>query len=187
MHYSPRIESAIRFAAKRHDGHVRVERERLPYVTHVFSVAVMVSNFTDSEDAVIAALLHDTLEDTQATADDIEKLFGLHVRQVVESVTEPKLPVWKERKLGYLAQLEAAPLDALYVAAADKIHNIESKLALFEHEGIGSQKKWSNPPSEYVWYHGSVVDIISRRLPGALAEKLAHVFAKEKELTERSS
>lgn len=180
MKYTDKLEAAIRFAGIRHDGHLRVERERLPYITHLVSVSVLVSNHTEDEDTIIAGLLHDILEDTKTTAEEVRHLFGNDVCQMVMSVTEPKKQVWKERKLGYLLQLESASEGALLIAAADKLHNIRSKLALLHAEGSESSGKWSNPPSEYVWYHGEVVALIERRLRSPIVSMLRAAFNEEK-------
>lgn len=180
MKYSDALEAAIRFAAIRHDGHVRVERERLPYISHLISVSILVSNYTHDEETIIAGLLHDILEDTKTTADELSRKFGSKVCEMVLSVTEPKHPIWKERKNGYIAQLETASEGALIVAAADKIHNIRSKRVLIREEGLDSSRKWSNVPDEYVWYHGQVAELLERRLKNPIVKLLLAEYALEK-------
>ena len=64
MNLTPRIEYAIRTVALLHDGQTRRAEQNIPYVSHVFSVAVLLSHYSDDEDVFIGGLLHDVLEDT---------------------------------------------------------------------------------------------------------------------------
>lgn len=192
MNHTPQIKKAIQFSAKKHDGLYRRDGAQLPAITHPFSVALLVAEDlpaqaggTDDE-AVIAALLHDTLEDTDTTSDEIEKEFGSAVRELVEAVSEPKRDAsgralsWRGRKEAYFRQLETAPETALVIMAADKIDNIESKIAAFEAEGPSILKRWSQPASEYLWYHGAALELAKRRIPEhPLTTRLAEVHARE--------
>ena len=101
--YSYRIEQAIRAAAILHKDQLRKGSAPLPYVTHLFAVAMIVSDYTDDEDTIISALLHDTLEDTDYGAGEFQEDFGGKVREIVEALSEPKevegrSTTWKERK-----------------------------------------------------------------------------------------
>ena len=189
MNHTPQIKRAIQFAAKKHHGQMRRETEPLPYVTHLFSVALLVAEACADDDVVIAALLHDTLEDTETTANEIEKQFGLTVRTLVEAVSETthdaqgkRLP-WRERKEGYFKKLETAPSDALVIMAADKVDNIESKITAFEIEGPTLLKRWPRPVSEYLWYHATALNLARKRIPAhPLTKRLAEVHARERKV-----
>ncbi|MEK7086234.1 MAG: HD domain-containing protein [Patescibacteria group bacterium] len=185
MNHTPQIKRAIQFAARKHHGQMRLETEPLPYVTHLFSAALLVAEDGAHDDVVTAALLHDTLEDTDTTRDEIVTLFNEYVAELVESVSERKeiegRPLdWKERKTDYLARLEGAKDDAILIAVADKIDNIESKLEAFEKEGAALLGRWKQPVGEYLWYHGEALRIAQARLPEhALTKRLAEVYARE--------
>ena len=187
MNHTPQIKKAIQFAARKHHGHMRVETEPLPYVTHLFSVALLVAEDGAHDDVVTAALLHDTLEDTSTTREEIVAAFNERVATLVESVTELKeidgvALTWKERKTDYLARLAEADDDAIVVALADKIDNVESKLEAFEREGSALLERWKQPPEEYLWYHGEALRIGQTRLSNhRLTKRLAEAHAKEKE------
>lgn len=187
MNHTPQIKKAIEFAARKHHGQMRVEIEPLPYVTHLFSVALLVAEDGAHDDVVTAALLHDSLEDTDTTREEIVQAFNEHVALLVEAVTEIKEREgtevgWKERKTAYLANLETAPDDAVIIATADKVDNIESKLEAFEKEGESIHARWLQPPGEYLWYHGEALRIAQTRLPEhRLTRRLAEVHAREKE------
>lgn len=185
MNHTPQIKRAIQFAARKHHGQMRRETEPLPYVTHLFSVALLVAEDGANDDVVTAALLHDILEDTDTTREEIVIAFNEHVAELVESVSELKEKDgkrldWKERKTDYLVRLENASVDAVLIAIADKVDNIESKLEAFEKEGDALLMRWKQPSNEYLWYHGEALRIAQAQLPDhPLTKRLAEVHAKE--------
>ncbi len=186
MNHTPEIKKALQFAARKHHGQMRKETEPLPYVTHLFSVAILVAEDGADDEVVCAALLHDSLEDTDTTEEEISSLFGERVLELVLSVTEKKeiegkKLTWKERKADYLIRLEAASDGAVLIAAADKIDNIESKLEAFEKEGKSLLSRWGQPPESYLWYHGEVARIAGERMPTRrLVQRLLEVHARER-------
>jgi len=185
MNHTPQIKKAIQFAAKKHNGHLRKETEPLPYITHLFSVALLVAEDGADDDTVSAALLHDTVEDTDTTREEIAQAFNERVADLVTAVTEPTGLPWKERKTHYLAHLETADDEALIIAIADKIDNIESKLAAYEKEGDMIHSRWSQKPEEYLWFHDEALCIAQKRLPEhRLTKRLASVHEKEKEMVQ---
>ena len=182
MNHTPQIKKAIQFAAKKHNGHMRKETEPLPYITHLFSVALLVAEDGADDDTVSAALLHDTVEDTETTREEIATEFNERVAELVTAVSEPSRLPWKERKTHYLAQLEKADDEALLIAIADKIDNIESKLAALEKEGSSLFDRWSQEPEAYTWFHGEALRIAKTRLPEhRLTKRLAEACAQEQE------
>ncbi len=188
MNHTPQIKRAIQFAARKHHGQLRRETEPLPYVTHLFSVALLVAEDGADDDVVTAALLHDTIEDTGTTREEIVAAFNERVATLVESVSEAKEKDgeklgWKERKADYLARLERASDDAVLIAIADKVDNIESKLEAFEREGVALLKYWKQPPAEYLWFHGEALRIAQAHLPDhPLTKRLTEAYAKEKQV-----
>lgn len=139
--YSDRINHAFAFAAKHHDQQVR-KGTRLPYLTHPANVAVILTRYGQDEDTVIAAILHDVVEDcvrvgytSEMLASRIGEKFGSTVLDTVLAVTEVRVGPdgvelsHEERKADYLDRLAAASDSARWVCAADKIHNAGSILA----------------------------------------------------------
>jgi (p)ppGpp synthase/HD superfamily hydrolase len=186
MHHTPQIKKALQFAARKHHGQMRVETEPLPYITHLFSVALLVAEDGAHDDVVTAAMLHDTLEDTPTTYEELQNTFNDNVATLVQSVSETKEKngekiEWKERKLHYLEQIQSASDDALLISIADKIDNIESKLEAFEKEGPAVHAHWKRPPEDYLWFHNEVLKIVLARLPQhRLTTRLQEVHLKEK-------
>ena len=90
------LNRAIQEAAIAHGAQKRKGTD-IPYITHPFMVAMILSEAGYTEDEVVAGVPHDTLEDTELTADDIENLFGKHVREIVVGCTKQ---VALQRQLG---------------------------------------------------------------------------------------
>jgi len=118
--YSDRINHALAFAAKHHDGQVR-KGTKLPYLTHPANVAIILTRYGQPEDTVVAGILHDVVEDCVrdgVSAHDLEdrigRKFGHEVLQTVLSVTkrrtdEDGVPLSSEdQKADYLARLADA-------------------------------------------------------------------------------
>ena len=197
MNHTPQIKKAIQFAARKHHGHFRAETEPLPYITHLFSVALLVAEDLSAQaggagdDVVSAALLHDTLEDTDTTREELASTFNERVAELVGHVShaaehEGKELDWKERRARYLKHLEEAPEEALLIAIADKIDNIESKLEALEKEGPALFRRWSRPQADYLWYHGEAARIATSRLPEhRLTQRLLEAHEREREVLTR--
>ena len=81
------VKNALYFATKAHDGQVR-KYTGAPYVTHPIRVAELVSEYFNNEDMYIAALLHDVVEDTSHTTEDIESNFGGYISMLVSDLTD---------------------------------------------------------------------------------------------------
>ena len=128
MQYETQKEllGATVFAARKHQDQRRKGQDRLPYVNHVIEVAEMLARVAGTSDLAIlqAALLHDTVEDTDTTFEEIEELFGADVRHLVEEMTDDKdLPKAERKRL----QIEHAPGlsdRGKLIKIADKISNI---------------------------------------------------------------
>ena len=127
--------------------------------THVTSVALIVGDYGFDEDTVIAALLHDTLEDTDLDPEVIRKEFGDLVLDIVRDVSEPRKPRrWRERKEVYIEQLRVTPRDgARAVASADKIHNLSKMTVGLSAEGDRFDRPFTASLEEMVWYQKTVL------------------------------
>lgn len=192
MNHTPQIKKAIQFAARKHHGHLRIvstEEAPMPYITHLFSVAILVAEDGASDDLVTAALLHDTIEDTGTTREEIAQSFNQHVADLVVSVSEvrerdgAKLS-WKECKTEYLDRLASATDETLVIAIADKIENVESRAEEFIKYGESFLKNWRQPNASYLWFYGEALRIAKDRLPHhRLTKRYTEAFARLEEVT----
>jgi (p)ppGpp synthase/HD superfamily hydrolase len=142
--YSDRINHALAFAAKHHDQQVR-KGTRLPYLTHPANVAIILTRYGCDEATIVAGILHDVVEDCvtknytrEMLEQRIASKFGADVLETVLAVTHRKhddsgeefSP--DERRVDYLERLSLANESALWVCAADKLHNANTILADLE-------------------------------------------------------
>jgi len=145
---------AVAFSAARHRNQRRKGAEAFPYINHPLEVAEMlasVAGVTDL-DTLVAAVLHDTIEDTGTSGEEIATVFGRKVRAIVEEVTDDKgLPKDQRKKL----QAERAPglsYPAKLIRIADKISNIQ-ELTQSPPQHWSSQRR-----REYLEWARRVVD-----------------------------
>ena len=188
--YSYRIEQAIRAAAVLHRTQVRKGEMPYPYITHVVAVAFLLFDYTTDEDVIIAALLHDTIEDTDYTVDELEEDFGANVRNLVETVTEPTTDKetalqWAARKKQYISQLEKGPTEALLIAAADKIHNMRSVVETYYEEPSQFLKDFGGTCGQRLEMYQVLANLFNRRLKNDIIHEFNHVFAEYKEFVYR--
>ena len=125
--YSLKLYDAIELAARAHRCQVRKGTE-IPYIVHPLAVAGILIHANCPEHLVIAGILHDTLEDTPLTLEEIRSQFGREVADLVVALSEPdKKAPWEERKAHTIDHLEQkATPDVLLVSVADKLDNMRA-------------------------------------------------------------
>ncbi|MGV0373519.1 HD domain-containing protein [Corynebacterium pilbarense] len=173
---SPRLIQAINTAAWAHRDHVRKGTD-IPYVSHVFGVMQLVSQVTDDEDVLIAALFHDILEDVPEvySPERMTREFGGRVVELVRGVTKDStLSSWQDRADAYLAHLRKADDGSVLISAADKLHNLLSIHADLDELGDDLWARFNSGKERQLWWYRSVADLVLERLPGnPLGEELA--------------
>ena len=123
---NPKLAAAIDIAAK---GHALDQRKHdgLPYVNHIIEVLnIMIYGEVTDSDVLIAAVLHDVLEDTDISRHEIKHRFGSDVLTLVDEVTEDKSLTREKRKVGAIATIERASAAALNIKLADLISNMSA-------------------------------------------------------------
>lgn len=120
-----RFARALAFARERHQGQLRKDG-RTPFIDHVVRVAVLVQGETTSMDVICAALLHDTIEDTATSRDDLEAEFGAAVADLVVELTEDKRLPRVERKREAEERAPSLSAAAKLVKLADVLDNLYS-------------------------------------------------------------
>jgi len=166
----PRVAEAVAFAIQKHGAQVR-KGTTTAYLTHLLAVASLVGESGGSEDEVIAGLLHDAVEDGGGAPvlEEIRARFGTGVADIVDTCTDDdsvgeKAP-WLERKRAYMAHLVEAPLPALRVVCADKLHNVQAIAKELRNHGTGVFERFRGDREGTLWYYRSIA-----RLFGALIQ-----------------
>ena len=158
-----RLEEAIIFAVQAHSKQLR-KGTNTPYILHPMEAAAIVGSMTDDQDIIIAAILHDTMEDTGISFDEIATNFGKRVAGLVQSETENKrehLPAsetWLSRKQETINRLKAEEDIAVkMLALSDKLSNIRAMYR--DHLFLGN-KLWERfnqkDPEMHAWYYRAV-------------------------------
>ena len=121
-----RLFQALDFAAEKHRAQRRKCGESVPYINHPIHVARLIAEVggVEDEDVLMAAVLHDTLEDTATTREELEAAFGPFVLGLVEEVTDDKSLPKAERKRLQIAHAGELTREATLIKLADKIANV---------------------------------------------------------------
>jgi (p)ppGpp synthase/HD superfamily hydrolase len=165
--YSERLAQAFAFATERHGRQLR-RGTSIPYVTHPIAVCALVGEHGGTEDEMIAALLHDTVEDTGGieVLEQIRRRFGDQVADLVKDCSddtatrpEERAP-WLARKTRYLEHIACAAPGLLRISIADKLHNLDAIAADLEHEGPSVFDRFGTGRDGVVWYYGALVEVL---------------------------
>jgi (p)ppGpp synthase/HD superfamily hydrolase len=122
------LDNAVAFAAERHGDQTRPAGE--PYLEHLLETVAVLTNgaaMTDT-DLLVAAVLHDVVEDTDTELDEVRERFGTRVATLVAWVTKPNPEPGHDpatARARYLARLSEAPDDAIYLKLADRLSNVQ--------------------------------------------------------------
>lgn len=134
------IKKAYVLAAKAHEGQKRRSGE--PYLTHPLGVALILAELKMDTPAIVAALLHDTVEDTSTTLEEIERLFGSEVRILVDGVTKLgkiKFTTSEEKQAENFRKMimaMAQDIRVILIKLADRVHNMRTLDAMPEEKQI---------------------------------------------------
>jgi len=178
----PQFTAALQLASELHAAQFR-KGTRTPYIAHLLAVAALVIEAGGDEEAAIAALLHDAVEDQggQPTLDLIRDRFGPRVASIVAGCTDadtvPK-PPWRARKEAYIAQIPHKSADELLVSVADKVHNARAILADYKVIGEPLWGRFTGGREGTLWYYRALADAFRGRAPKALSSALDQAVAE---------
>jgi len=173
------IFKAIEFAAKAHAGQYR-KGTRVPYLVHPLNVAKILIDSGCSDVVAVAGILHDTVEDTPITLDEIRKHFGQAVAELVAGASEPdKSDTWENRKKHTIEYLKTASPEVLLVSIADKLDNIRGINEGYAEIGESYWARFNRPRLHQQWYYQSLVRIFKARTDEAPFLSLVNKFEAE--------
>ncbi|MBP5204258.1 HD domain-containing protein [bacterium] len=148
---------ALQFAIKAHSGQVRKREPHLPMVIHPISVANILRDYGCDDNVIAAGYLHDVVEDTSYTLEDIRKEFGEDIEHLVEVATEPdKSLEWEERKQHTIDTVKNLSTREKLVIMADKINNIEEIRDAMKKEGKKDFSIFKRGEKEQEWYYRNI-------------------------------
>jgi guanosine-3',5'-bis(diphosphate) 3'-pyrophosphohydrolase len=143
---SPLVRAALEKARTAHDGQVRNGSGGMPYVEHPIAVAALLEEQGYGEEVLAAALLHDVVEDSSTSLDEIREEFGESVAGMVGALTDDEgLDSYRERKAEHRERVAAADGEALAIYGADKLTNVRTLRTAYEAEGDAVREEFKVP------------------------------------------
>jgi len=195
LHFTHRLTQAVDYAR-----HLHIELRKgtgIPYLAHLFGVASLVmgesglTGFPVTEDMVIAALLHDAVEDHGGAArlEDIRQNFGSGVARMVEGLSDTlsedpngKEP-WKHRKKAYIDRLRREPADVRLISAADKLYNARSILDDYRLIGPEIWRRFKRPRDLQLWYYEALLEVFKASGKMRIVDEFERVLAELKQIS----
>jgi (p)ppGpp synthase/HD superfamily hydrolase len=175
--YPPLAHRALEYAAIKHSNQVRKHPHlKIPYISHVACVGLILARAGYGDDVVAAGILHDVIEDCGVSQPELAQEFTPRIANLVEQVSEPgKEKSWHERKQAYFEKLQSAETDAVAIAAADHMHNLISlKLAYQADPKAGDMFKVGL--GEKMDNERRIAQLFNERLGGPLAQEFAEAL-----------
>ncbi len=165
------LDRAIIFAVKAHHNTER-RGKGFPYIVHPMEAVEIVATITPDQELLAAAALHDTVEDTDVTVEDIRREFGDRIADLVHAESdqidgvlfngENETETWHARKQAAIDRLRHAPHDAKIVALGDKLSNMR---AIYRDYMVKGDALWSifhvTDKASHEWHYRGLADALS--------------------------
>lgn len=170
------LDRAIEFAVKAHSNTER-RGKGFPYIVHPLEAMEIVATMTPDQELLAAAALHDTIEDTSVTIDDLRREFGDRVATIVEAESDkflegiPDEASWHQRKQAAIDRIAAAPFESKIVAMGDKLSNMRAIWRDYQEQGDELWKIFhAKDKKDHEWhYRGLAASLVE--LSGTFAYK----------------
>jgi hypothetical protein len=173
------IFKAIEFSTKAHAGQYR-KGTKIPYIIHPLGVAKILIEYGCPDHVVIAGILHDTIEDTTVTFEQIKDIFGSEVADLVKAASEPdKSDTWENRKKHTIGMLKTLSKDAANLILADKLNNIRAIREDLGRSGEGIWGRFNRPKEQQKWYYENLSAVFTDSLTDEQSRNLLDLFKSE--------
>jgi len=152
---------AIKFVAEAHQGHYR-KGTNIPYISHLMNVMKILCEIGCDKETIAAGILHDVVEDTSVTIEQVERIFGNRVASIVSGASEPdhlrknkddKTSWWLRKQHTIEFITHEANLEQLIVSCVDKLDNITAIKQDFDQKGEKLWERFNASKSDQQWYY----------------------------------
>ena len=195
LHFTDRFTKAVDYAR-----HLHIERRKgtgIPAMAHLFGVASLVmaeaglNDFPVTEDMVVAALLHDAVEDHGGAPrlEDIRQNFGDNVARMVEGLSDTLVEdpsakeSWEQRKKAYIERVRTEAADVRLISAADKLYNARSILEDYRVIGPEIWRRFKRSRDLQLWYYETILDVFKSAGKMRIVDELDRVVRELKQVT----
>ncbi len=195
LHFTERLTRAVDYAR-----HLHIERRKgtgIPSMAHLFGVASLVmgeaglADFPVTEDMVIAALLHDAVEDHGGVLrlEDIRQNFGPEVARMVEGLSDSLAEdrnakdQWEQRKQAYIDRLRGERADVRLISAADKLYNARSIVADYRVIGPEVWRRFKRGRDLQIWYFETILEVLKSAGKSRIVDEFERVVIELKRIT----
>jgi (p)ppGpp synthase/HD superfamily hydrolase len=143
---SPLVRAALEQARSDHEGQIRNGSGGMPYIEHPIRVAALLDEHGYGDEVLAAALLHDVVEDSETTLDELREKFGAGVAGLVGAMTDDEsIDDYRQRKAEHRERLAAAPAEAMAIYGADKLTNVTTLAEAYAEEGEAVRDEFKVP------------------------------------------
>jgi (p)ppGpp synthase/HD superfamily hydrolase len=163
---SPLVHAALEKARTAHEGQVRNGSGGMPYVEHPITVAARLDEHGYRGEVLAAALLHDVVEDSNTTLDELREEFGDEVAGMVGALTDDEsIDSYRERKAEHRERVAAAKDEALAIYGADKLTNLSTLGAAYAEEGDSVREEFKVPVELKLEIWGEDLGLLREKAP----------------------
>ncbi len=157
MILSKKVQQALNDTLVYH-RHQKRKGTDIPYAAHPISLAVLLIDGKFSEEMVIAALLHDTIEDTSMTEEELKNRYGSRVYELVMACTEKdQSEPWEKRKLHTIEKFNYLDEEVKWILLVDKLHNLYSMVEQYKVVGDELWRFFSRGYEKQKWYYSELL------------------------------
>ncbi len=171
------VEKAMALAERAHVGQVRKESS-MPYIVHPVAVALILARHGFSDTVLAAALVHDIVEDTSVSADEIRAELGGKVAELVAPLTHDDSLSWDDKKKSYIETVRKASENVKAISVADKIANARSLLAAYEEQGTAIWKHFNRGRDKKMWFENAMLTMLHESWQHPLVDEYAALVAR---------
>ncbi|MDP2812407.1 MAG: HD domain-containing protein [bacterium] len=175
------LEKAYRFMLKAH-GQQKRKTDNSPYVIHPLMVAKKLAQLDFPDTVIVAAMVHDILEDTDVTEQTLRQELGDEVVDIILPLSEDKSLEWEERKERYIEDVKNASIESKAVAIADKIHNLESLLATYKDLGPNIWTKFNRGKEQKMHFEEEMLKVFKNTWQNPMIAEYEKLLEQVKKL-----
>ena len=154
-----KLEIAIEYATQKHMGQKR-KGKNIDYIVHPLQVMEILKQNGADEETLIVGVLHDVVEDTNTSLEEIENIFGRNIKNLVASESEDKSKSYRERKKEHMDNLSKAEYKAKMVNCADKLSNISDIIDDYNKQGENLWRIFNGTKEDIKWYYGLAIEAL---------------------------